>query len=166
MNLAHLHLLTNHLPIIGIPFALILLIHGFWKGNLATQKFSLLAMVLFSLMVLPVYFTGDPAEDAVENIPGVQKRMIHDHEESGEVSMVLTLVTGGAALVSLALLQKKSRIPKQAVWSVMALAVISSASLAYTGSLGGVIRHTEVRGDKLSAAPAESSAGPSSSQNE
>lgn len=154
MNYAHLHLIINHLPILGIPFATVFLAHGLWKGNSESQKFSLLMLVLISLLVLPVYFTGDPAEHQIEELPGVLESFIHMHEEAAEVSLVLTLLAGASALVSLWALMKRKLWTRKVMMATFALSVIAAGSLGYTGNLGGKVRHTEVRSGNA-AAPEE-----------
>lgn len=157
MNLAHLHLIINHLPIVGIPVALLFLAHGIWKGNSSSKRFALLIMFLISIVVLPVYLTGEPAEDMVENLPGVTKSLIGAHEEAAEVSLILTLLTGASAIVAL-VLQRDERKGKISSYATLSVAVVALLSLMYTGNLGGKIRHTEIR-DGAASASTEKSPG-------
>lgn len=41
MNFAHIHLLLNHIPVVGLPIALAFLGFGIFKRNKAVQQFSL-----------------------------------------------------------------------------------------------------------------------------
>ncbi len=146
MNFAHLHLIINHIPLIGIPVALLFLLYGIWTKNAPTQRFSLYVLVGLAAMVLPVYLTGEPAEDVVEHLPGVVESFIESHEEAAEVSLVLTLATGCLAL--LALWFQKNEMKRQRLNPiVIGTAAIALISLAYTANLGGKIRHTELRSD-------------------
>lgn len=143
MSLAHLHLLLNHLPILGLPIATLFLVHSYWRGNRQSQTFALLAVTLLCLAVIPVYLTGEPAEDVAEKLPGVTESFIHNHEESGEVSLVLTLSAGVCAALTLFVRQVREN-----PWApriVVSLCIFASASLGYTGFLGGQVRHTEIR---------------------
>jgi hypothetical protein len=144
MNYAHLHLVLNHVPVVGIPVAIAFLVHGLWTRNTATQRFSLMILVALAAIVLPVYFSGEPAEEVVEHLPGVTESFIKPHEEAAEVSLVLTLVTGAAALAALwfGKNEKKFRTINSGVVAVAGLALIS---LIYTANLGGKVRHTELR---------------------
>ncbi|MDG0818144.1 hypothetical protein [Bdellovibrio svalbardensis] len=146
MNFAHVHLIMNHIPVVGIPVALVFLAYGIFVGNLSARRFALLVLIGLAAMVLPVYFTGEPAEEVIEHLPGVAESFIESHEDAAKVSLVLTLVSGALAAVALVFQKddKKGRPMNFAVLGVAGLAVIS---LAYTANLGGKIRHTELRAD-------------------
>jgi len=142
MNLAHVHLMLNHIPIVGIPIALAFLVYGIYAKNQPSQRFALLVLFGLAVMVLPVYFTGEPAEEVVEHLPGVAESFIEAHEDAAMFSLVLTLITGAAAFIALWFQrdQKKSRLMN---FGVMGAACLAVASLLYTANLGGKVRHTE-----------------------
>jgi len=73
MNLAHLHLVLNHLPVLGTGFGLALLIFGLWRRSDELKKTALGVLVLVALAAVPVYLTGEPAEELVQAVPGVSK---------------------------------------------------------------------------------------------
>ncbi len=64
-----LHLILNHISLIGIPVALAFLGIGYLKKNDLLQKTALLILILVSLMIIPTYLTGDMAEEALETTP-------------------------------------------------------------------------------------------------
>lgn len=142
MNFAYLHLIMNHIPLIGIPVALLFLAHGLWKNNTATRRFALLVLVGLAAMVLPVYLTGEPAEEVVEHLPGVAESFIESHEDAAKFSLILTLATGAFAFITL-WFQKNGSVTRLLNLGVMGIATLALLSLAYTASLGGKIRHTE-----------------------
>jgi hypothetical protein len=144
MNLAHLHLILNHIPVIGIPVALMFLVYGLYVKNQSSQRFALLVLIGLAAMVLPVYLTGEPAEEVVEHLPGVVESLIESHEDAAMFSLVLTLITGAAAFVALWFQKNpiKGHLFNLVVVGVASLAVLS---LLYTANLGGKIRHTELR---------------------
>ncbi len=144
MNFAHLHLILNHIPVVGIPFLTLFLIFAFIKKNEQMKKFSLVLLCLIGLVILPVFFTGEPAEDLIEDFPGVTEEIILPHEEMGEKSLVICLVASVLALSSLVII-KNEKLNHQLVMVTIGLAVLSSMSLLYTANLGGQIRHTENR---------------------
>lgn len=144
MNFAHLHLIMNHIPLIGIPVALSFLAHGLWTKNASTQRFSLLVLFGLAAMVLPVYLTGEPAEEVVEHLPGVAESFIESHEDAAKFSLILTLATGAFAFIALWFQKNESR-GRLLNFGVMGIATLALLSLAYTANLGGKIRHTELR---------------------
>ena len=144
MNLAHLHLVLNHLPVVGIPVALVFLIIGLYQKNIGMERLALLVLIGLAAVVLPVYLTGEPAEELIEHMPGVRESFIEAHEDAALVSVVLTLLLGVAA--SLCLWFKgdagKGRLLRL---GVVGLGTVAIVSLCYTAYLGGQIRHTELR---------------------
>ncbi len=144
MNLAHLHLVLNHVPVIGIPIALAFLLYGIVAKNMQIRRFALLVLITLAAAVLPVYLTGEPAEKIVEHLPGVAESYIEAHEEAAEISLVLTLFSGVVAFVAL-WFQKNVKIERLANFIVTGAASIAVFSLIYTAYLGGKIRHSELR---------------------
>lgn len=144
MNFAHIHLILNHIPVIGIPIALIFLIHGFWSRNNSVQRISLIVLVALAVLALPVYFTGEPAEDVVEKLPGISKTSIELHEDAATPSLVLTILTGVSALSAL-YLQRYKPAGQWAVVTVMGVAGLATVSLLYTANLGGKVQHSEIQ---------------------
>lgn len=155
MNFAHLHLIMNHIPLIGIPVALSFLAHGLWTKNASTQRFSLLVLFGLAVMILPVYLTGKPAEEVVEHLPGVAESLIESHEDAAKFSLILTLATGALAFIALWFQKNESR-RRLLNFGVTGSAIIALLSLAYTANLGGKIRHTELR----SGGAAQTDGGP------
>lgn len=155
MNLAHLHLLLNHLPILGIPFSLILYVVGAMRKSNEVKRIAYFFAVGVALLTIPAYLTGEPAEKLVEHLAGVSEGLIERHEEAAEISLVLVLVSGGIAALNIFMpVGKFSRIIPTAFGLAL---VVSAGSLAYTGKLGGEIRHTEIRADAGNADAAASS---------
>ena len=89
MNGAHMHLLVNHLPVIGSLFAILLLIWSLIRKNTEIARAALGLFVVAALTGLAAYFTGEPAEHMAEEIAGVTRGAIHTHEESAELATVL-----------------------------------------------------------------------------
>jgi uncharacterized membrane protein len=146
MNYTHLHLLLTHFPIIGSIAGTLLLLYGIWKKNAVIREVSLVLIVIMSLIAIPVFLTGEPAEETVENIPGVIESIVEEHEEAAEIAFWVMLATGAFSLISLTVNRMKSGAGNALVMVSLALGIISAGLMARTGYLGGQIRHTEIRG--------------------
>ena len=72
MDAAHIHLLLNHIPILGTIFGLLLLCYGIWKHSDEIKKASLGTFVIVALITIAVYLTGDGAAQIVGNLSEVQ----------------------------------------------------------------------------------------------
>ena len=145
MNDAHLHLIVNHFPIVGITIGLLVLIVGYLIKNQQVKATSLGIFIFSALAAIAANYTGDGAEEIVEKIQGIRESLIHDHEEYAEQFFTLSLILGGAALISLFLQIKKLGLAKYGYILVIILAISSLVSANYVGISGGEIRHTEIR---------------------
>ena len=73
MDLTHLHLLLNHFPIVGTALAVALMLWGIFKQNTTTKINAAAILVAMALVSIPVFFTGEPAEETVEHLPGISQ---------------------------------------------------------------------------------------------
>lgn len=147
MDTTHLHLLLNHFPIIGTLIAIVTLTYGVISESRRTTKISLAVIVVMSLITIPVFLTGEPAEDSVKNLAGVSKAIIEEHEEAAELAVWFMALLGVLSAVTLASLIVSERINKILVWSTVFAGIITFGLMARTGYLGGLIRHTEIRSE-------------------
>lgn len=148
INGAHLHLMVNHFPVVGILFILMLFLYGLARGSEELKKAGLGAFVLIALMTVPVYLTGEGAENVVKNLPGVTEALIGRHEEIAGLSLVLIETLGIACCAGLIFFRRSAAIPKWFIALVLVLAFSASAVVGLTANLGGQIRHTEIRESK------------------
>lgn len=144
MSSTHLHLLLNHLPILGVPACTVLLLLGLRRGSDELSRLALLGLVLLGLVVWPVYLTGEPAEESVEHLPGVSESLIEQHEDAARFALVLTELSAVAALGLLLATRRKS-LPAHLGLAVLLMGLLTSGTFFWVGSLGGQIRHTEIR---------------------
>ncbi len=143
MNWAHIHLLINHIPILGTLFGLLILLWITWKPREELRKLGLLVLFLSGLAAIPVYLTGEPAEDMLEGLAGVSEDRIEQHEEAATVTLGFMIFTG--VLAAVGLLNKNERNINNVTKIVLVIAIITIGLSAWTGNLGGEIRHSEIR---------------------
>ena len=70
MNAIHVHLMLTHVPVLGTVFGLGLLLVALWRRSDEVKKVALGVFVLAALFAVPVYLTGEPAEDGVNPTSG------------------------------------------------------------------------------------------------
>ncbi len=169
METAYLHLVTNHIPIIGVPFALAVLALGLWRKSDDLKAVSFLIFVFLGVATLGVFLLGQGGEDFVEELAGVSHDAIHAHEDMAKVALASTLILGVASLFALirykgfAIFKRKgvpventpedkttsgkgTQFPYWIAIGVLLSALLTSGILGYTGQLGGKIRHPEFHG--------------------
>ena len=164
MNATHIHLLLNHFPIIGTLLGSGLLLWGIIKkqNNLKTAAAAILA--LMAIIAIPVYLTGEPAEETVENLPGVSEAMIELHEEAANLAIWVMMFTGAIALVAVIFSALKRTTASALFIAVFILSAISFGTMARTGYYGGKIRHSELNNG--TAAGGENAAGNEAAEKE
>lgn len=141
MNQAHLHLLLNHIPILGTAIGCLFLGYALLRKNTEFVKASLVFLVVIAALAIPAFLTGEPAEKLVEHLPGVTEALIEQHEDAGKFALIAACVTGLSALAALLLFSRVKVLPS----IVLALALLTTGMMAWVGNLGGQIRHTEIR---------------------
>jgi hypothetical protein len=80
----------------------------------------------------------------------VKRAVIHEHEELGEKSFIVASIVGVLAIVVLAR-WRRTPISQGVAVGALAGAAVVSGMMAYTGLLGGRVRHTEVRPGAVAA---------------
>lgn len=145
MSLVHLHLLLNHVPVVGTLIALLLFATALLLRETVSTKFALAFTAGLAVVALAVYFTGGPAEDAVEKLAGVTERSIERHEEAAELATIAMGALGALCLIALAVFRAK-RPPRWVALAGLLGTIAVSALMGWTANLGGQIRHTEIQG--------------------
>ncbi len=145
MNDAHLHMVVNHFPIIGIIFGLGILIIGFFLNNNIVKNVAYGLFIVGAIFAAVSMSTGEGAEEIVEDFPNIGKNIIHEHEEIAEKLALVLYVLGVVSLVGLYLNFKKHS--KATLISIIAItiAIVGVFFAQQTGTTGGEIRHTEIR---------------------
>ena len=152
MNAAHIHLMMTHLPIVGTFAGLGLLAFGLARKSQELKKAALGIFVFAALLAIPVYLTGEPAEDVVEKIARVSHASIERHEEAAVTAFTTLLALGAMAMFGL-VWRRKQAIPSWFITIALAGSIVAAGMMAWTANLGGKVRHTEISGNTDSTPP-------------
>lgn len=144
MNWAHLHLMINHLPVIG-SLLFVPLLWAIFRKNDELFKANLALFVLLALATPAVYFSGLQAEDVLAKEPGVSSLMVEHHQEAALWALAAMEVQGGVALACLVFARRRASIGAAWKAACLILALLAAAIMAQTANLGGQIRHPEAR---------------------
>lgn len=147
MSIPHVHIMLNHIPVIGVVFCSLFFIISVILKNLQFQRISMVLLLLVALSAIPVFITGEPTEEVIENIPTVSEQYVEEHEESALVSLIVMEILGGLSLLGLILSRRRNSLNGFVKNGVIIVSLAASLLFAYTAYLGGHIRHTEIRPD-------------------
>lgn len=147
MDATHIHLMSNHVPILATIFSVLILGWGLFKSEKSYQQLAMVGFIIAGVFSIIAMQSGEGAEDIVENLPGVTESFIHDHEETAEITNWVAIIIAVTALAGFVIRKMKATIMKQYLWVLLVGGIISAGMFSYTAYLGGQIRHTEIRPD-------------------
>lgn len=147
MNAAHLHLVLNHFPVMGLIFCLALLVAGMLRESPELVRTGLVFLVAVAVISIPVYLTGEPAEEIVEQLAGVSEAALEAHEDAALVSLIALEVIGALALFGLIAERRRQPPPRWLAPTLLALVIAVTGWVGWTSYLGGQIAHPEARAD-------------------
>jgi len=150
MNAALVHLMLNHVPLLGVAFALLLIAWGRWRNSDEVVRAALALMTLAGAVGVLVFFSGENAEDVVEEMAGVSHDTIEAHEEVGRLAMFAGV--GLAILSGIGLwLYRKAPVNRSYVRVILVVGLVVFGFFGYAAFQGGKIQHEEV--EELGRAP-------------
>ena len=138
MNLAHLHLLLNHFPTVGLAIALGLLLASLLKKSADLQQASFVGFFLLGLVAIPAYLTGSAAQIVLQNEPAVSQQVMAAHQDAALLALILLEITGFLAWIAL------WRFRRWHQTGLLVLAIVTFGLMASAANIGGHIRHPEI----------------------
>ena len=145
-DLAHVHLLINHFPTIGMILGLGLLLLSFVRKNDHLKKVSLEVLFLIALATLPVYVSGQAAAETLKGQAGVSAEAVVAHNDAALASFIMMEITGFFAWLALWRMRRIGRLTTGITYTVLILAVLTVAAVTRAANMGGDIRHPEIEG--------------------
>lgn len=145
MNYPHWHIMLNHIPIIGMISGAILWFLAMRTNQAILYKTALGWVIVSAAIAIPVYLTGQNSHELLHGLPGISHEIIDVHERWGTYTLFVSVITGILAVFGFVQLKKLGQL--SSTWKVIIslLVVVLSGIAGYTGHLGGLIRHTEIR---------------------
>jgi uncharacterized membrane protein len=144
-NLAHIHIVLNHIPSLGSIAGLVLLAAAIYTKNDQLKKFAFVALAFVTLAILPTYITGAEAQAAVAKSPAVSRAMIQVHQNAAMLTLIGMTFAGAFAWFGLWEFRRFTRAGSLTTMGTLVFTAVSAALILYTAGLGGKISHPEVR---------------------
>lgn len=145
MNLAHLHLLLNHFPTVGMIVGIGLFLIALMWNSEHLKHASLGVFLAIALIAMPTYMTGNAAQEILAKNPDASVPLIEAHQSWALVAFMVISLNGLIAWIGL---WQSRRYSRPASWVMPAIFLCSAASfglMAVAANLGGDIMHPEVR---------------------
>ena len=145
-NLAHVHLLLNHVPTVGAVVVLGLLIVAFIRRDEALKLVGLEVLFAIALLTLPAYMTGVAAFTKLREPAGVSEAAIRVHQDVALSGFTWMECAGFFAWLALWQARRHGRAARGLVADVDRVVIGRSPLMARAANLGGDIRHPELGG--------------------
>jgi hypothetical protein len=150
-NLAHLHLVLNHVPTVGAVAALGLLIVAFIRGDEPLKLVGLEVLFAIAVLTLPVYMTGVAAFQKLRDQPGISETTIHLHQDVALFGFIWMEFAGFVGWVALWQARRRGRAGAGMVAAATGLTIVALVVMGRAANLGGDIRHPEIGGAAVTA---------------
>ena len=144
MNAAHLHLMFNHLPIVGLGFTILLNILAIILKNQELKKLSCWFYIIIGLLSILPLITGDGAHEILKTYPGISSDAIENHETWAYIFFYGLMLNGVLAIGALWFSPKKPDLMKKLSITMLILALVLLFFVYQTGVTAGKIRHPEI----------------------
>jgi uncharacterized membrane protein len=150
-TLAHIHLLLNHFPTVGLILGLGLFVVGLVGKHEDLKRAGLAIFLVIGLLTTPIYMTGKAAQEALMGREGVSDVLINSHQDAAFLAFLFMEITGGAAWLGLWQYRRASRPARGTLGTVLVLSVITFGLMARAANIGGEIRHPEIQAAAVTA---------------
>ncbi len=141
----HVHLALHHVPSVGAVGSLLLLGWGLFRKSIDVTVVALVAFVLVALIAVPVYLSGNSAEEVVARMPDVPMALVVSHRDSALAAMIGIVSAAFTAVAALYVWRSTRRFPGFAATATLIVGIAAVVLVLRTSSLGGQIRHAESR---------------------
>ncbi len=148
MNPSELHLAINHLPVFSTLFGIFILFGGLIFKKDVLRNLAYFMLILGTLGSLASVYTGEEAEELVEDyFPEISHEIIHEHEESAEAARNVSIALGVLSIIALFLNRTKRPMEGIFSWILIVGGIIGMVMLMRAAHTGGEIMHLEIRED-------------------
>ena len=144
-QLAHAHLLLNHVPTLGLVFGFALFLFSLVRKDHALLQASLAAFYLVGITAFPTFITGYAARLAIRSHAGFSELLTDAHQGAAVMALIGIEITGAAAWIGLWQQRRSGRAARWAIVLVMTVAIATLGLVTRAANMGGEITHVEIR---------------------
>jgi hypothetical protein len=155
VNLAHLHLLMNHVPTVGSVAALGVLLLAYLRRNEHLKHVGLELLFVIAVLTLPVYVSGVAAQFQLQEVAEISRDAVMVHQDAALFGFAVMELAGFVAWVALWQWRRHGRAGQGLVPAATLLLALALVIMGRAATLGGEIRHPEIRAEgAVEGAPA------------
>jgi len=145
VNLAHLHLLLNHVPTIGFGLGIGLLAASLVRDSEDLRRASYVVFFGVALVAIPAYLSGSAAHYILKTEPDLALDVVTAHQNAAMLALIPMEIAGFMGWLAL------WRFRRWHPPAVLVLSIVAVVLMARAANIGGQIRHPEILGAGASA---------------
>jgi hypothetical protein len=159
LNAAHLHLVLNHIPTLGTAVAVALLVLALVRRHEVLLHVGLEVLFVIAVVTVPVYVTGVATYQKLRSGPEFSDSTARSHQDVALTGFAVTEFAGFVAWLALWQSRRSGRAGRGLVAAATLLSVVALAIMGQAATLGGEIRHPEIRADAPAPSRVDGAAG-------
>lgn len=140
MTPTQIHLMLNHFSVIGSIFGVVLLVVAMVRNSRELVTLALASLLSVAMLSIPVYFTGEPAQEAVARQASAPAEVVERHAQAAQFAFFAVEWVGALALAGLWLFRTEPA-PRWFLAILLAGSVLTAGVMVYTANEGRQIRH-------------------------
>jgi len=145
MNLAHLHIVLNHVPSLGSIAGLVLLAFGIYKKDEVIKQGACFVLVFITMAVLPTYISGAEAQRMIAKSPSYAGGLVQLHQNAAMITLLFMTAAGMFAWFGLWEYRRVGKVGSRTTTFTLMTTTSAAASILLTANIGGGINHPEIR---------------------
>ena len=142
---SQIHLLVVHLPVVGCPFVLALLLLGHRLKSDLLMRVGYGFLTAVAAFGVVAYYSGPPAFEGLESELAAERPWVEQHALVARAAFVVLVVAGVLAVQAWLQFLQEEPPGRWLRRSILILVLVVTYLLAWSAHLGGQIRHPEIR---------------------
>jgi hypothetical protein len=144
MTLAHVHILLNHFPTIGMIVGMGLYVLALiWKSD-DVKRASLAVIFGIAAIAIATYISGSAAFSEIQDMPGISKEAVQAHQDAALLALAFMELAGITAWLALWQYRRIGRIATGIQATVLVLGIVALGFMSDAANIGGEIHHPEI----------------------
>ena len=144
MTLAHVHILLNHFPTIGMIVGMGLYVLALiWKSD-DVKRASLAVIFGIAAIAIATYISGSAAFSEIQEMPGISKEAVQAHQDAALLALAFMELAGITAWLALWQYRRIGRIATGIQAMVLVLGLVALGFMSDAANIGGEIHHPEI----------------------
>jgi hypothetical protein len=145
MDWVQIHLAFNHIPVVGIPLVVMMLMGGWWRKSNDLIRVALWSLFFLAAAAIAIKFTGDFAAEQSGPRLAAARTFVTRHEEAGDQVTMAVFFLGLVAATALWVARQNRPVARWTLMLAVSAGLVTCLLYARSAHTGGQISHPELR---------------------